>query len=169
MTERTRWFFDTEFNEDGHTIDLISIALVCEDGREYYAVSKEFDPSRCNDWVRANVLPLLPSRDFGAWKTRSEIATDIRELVIEGGAKPEFHAYFADYDWVVLCQLYGRMVDLPKGFPFYCRDLKQRMDDLGVKKDQLPAQEGAEHSALDDARWVRAASLWLDAQTKVTP
>lgn len=161
----SRFFMDTEFAEDGRVIDLISIALVREDGREYYAVSKEFDPERCNDWVRANVLPLLPPRDFGGWKTRKEIAADIRELVLggDGGDKPEFWAYFADYDWVVLCQLYGRMVDLPDGFPFWCHDLKQRMASLGIKKEQLPLQSGAEHSALEDARWVRTASLWIDA------
>lgn len=162
----TRWFFDTEFAEDGRVIELISIGLVSDDGREYYAVSKEFDPERCNEWVRANVLPLLPPRDFGGWKTRMEIATDIRELVLEDGSEPEFWAYFADYDWVVLCQLYGRMVDLPKGFPFWCRDLKQRMAGRGIKKEMMPSQSGAEHSALEDARWVRTASLWLDQQAR---
>lgn len=42
---------------------------------------------------------------------------------------PEFYAYYADYDWVVFCWIYGLMIDLPKGFPFYCRDLKQMLDD----------------------------------------
>lgn len=41
----------------------------------------------------------------------------------------EFYGYFADYDWVVFCWLFGRMIDLPKGFPMYCRDLKQMFDD----------------------------------------
>ncbi len=40
----------------------------------------------------------------------------------------EFNAYFADYDWVVFCSLFGTMMDLPKGFPMYCRDLKQEID-----------------------------------------
>ena len=34
-----RYFYDTEFLEDGETIDLISIGIVAEDGREYYAVT----------------------------------------------------------------------------------------------------------------------------------
>lgn len=157
-----RIFLDTEFNEDGRTIELISIGLVHEDGREYHAVSTEFDPSRCNEWVTANVLPHLPT-DPLLWKPRKTIAEDVREFAFSAGDKPEFWAYFADYDWVVLCQLFGRMIDLPRGFPMYCRDLKQRMDSLGVKKEQLPAQEGTLHSALDDAHWVREASLWLDA------
>ena len=39
-----RYFYDCEFIEDGRTIELISIGVVAEDGREFYAVSTEFDP-----------------------------------------------------------------------------------------------------------------------------
>ena len=93
-------------------------------------------------------------------------------------SKPEFYAYYADYDWVVFCWLFGRMIDLPKNFPMYCRDLKQLMDDKAndlvnrvcynsgnhtiwdlekgvseLKKDfNYPKQEN-EHNALADAKW----------------
>jgi hypothetical protein len=71
---------------------------------------------------------------------------------------PEVWGYFADYDWVALCQLYGRMVDLPKGFPFWCRDLKQLMNERGIEKADLPPEDPTtEHDALADARWIRAA------------
>ena len=89
-----------------------------------------------------------------------------------------FYAYYADYDWVVFCWLFGIMMDLPKGFPWYCKDLKQISDELfiirrdsyyGNNKDDMiknsrtflnkmsdhpdyPKQEN-EHNALDDARW----------------
>ncbi len=56
-----RFFYDCEFIEDGRTIDLVSIGVVGEDGREFYAVSTEFDPTRAGPWVRSNVLPKLPS------------------------------------------------------------------------------------------------------------
>jgi hypothetical protein len=49
------------------------------------------------------------------------------------------------------------------GFPFYCRDLKQLMDDLNVKKSELPAQSGAEHDAMADAIWARDAYVWIAA------
>ncbi len=55
-----KYFIDTEFIEDGITIDLISIGIVCEDGREYYAQSVEFDHRKASEWVKENVLiPLL--------------------------------------------------------------------------------------------------------------
>ena len=37
-----KYFYDTEFIEDGSTIELISIGVVAEDGREYYAVSVSY-------------------------------------------------------------------------------------------------------------------------------
>lgn len=55
----TRYFMDCEFIEDGKTIDLISIGIVCEDGREYYVQSVEFDVNTANDWVWDNVYPHL--------------------------------------------------------------------------------------------------------------
>ncbi len=163
-----RWFLDTEFHEDGETIDLISLAIASEGGVEHEWVSSEFDEERCSDWVKANVLPHLPDRS--RWVRREVIAREFREHVLAfGDAKPEFWGYFADYDWVAICQLFGRMIDLPKGFPMFCLDLKQEMKRRGIKKDDLPAQGGAEHSALADARWVRSAWLYLRDHGEVTP
>ena len=69
--------------------------------------------------------------------------------------KPEFYAYYADYDWVVFCWLFGRMVDLPEGFPMYCIDLKQELDSLKILKqnsNNYPKQIN-NHNALADAKW----------------
>lgn len=75
------------------------------------------------------------------------------------GADPEWWAYYADYDWVALCQLYGRMIDLPAGWPMYCRDVKQLADQLGVDLSEVP-QMGAKHNALVDAEWCSRAWMW---------
>lgn len=152
-----RFFLDTEFHEDGVTIDLISIALVAEDGRELYLVSDEFDYDRAyaNDWIRENVLPHLPEPKFKSWYSREAIREQILDFI--GPEKPEFWAYFADYDWVVLCQLFGKMIDLPSGWPMYCLDLKQEMQRIGITKAHLPPQPENTHDALEDARWVKEA------------
>ena len=73
-----------------------------------------------------------------------------------GKYKPEFYAYFSAYDWVVFCWIFGKMIDLPKGFPMYCKDLKQIMDEKGLdskwKEENCPDPVN-EHSALADAKW----------------
>lgn len=140
-----KYFFDTEFDEDGKTIELISIGMVDENGREFYAVSNEFNPDKCNDWVKANVLPLLPPQE--TWISREQIAEGLLRFVSK---EPVFWAYYADYDWVTLCQLFGRMLDLPEGWPMYCKDLKQLKDHYGV---QTAPEQSQEHNALADAQW----------------
>lgn len=40
----------------------------------------------------------------------------------------EFYADYCSYDWVVFCWLFGKMIDLPKGFPMYCNDLQQLLE-----------------------------------------
>jgi len=125
-----RVFFDTEFIENGVTIDLISIGIVREDGAEYYAEAEECDLLSSSEWVKQNVIPHLR----GGKKPRRQIAQEIVKFV---GPSPEFWAYFADYDWVVLCQLYGTMMQLP---------------------------EGGDHDALADARWNKR--IWHELMRK---
>lgn len=159
----TKYFFDTEFIEDGRTIDLLSIGIVAEDGREFYAENSTCDLSRASAWVKDNVIPHLGHSRGGYetyWVTPGTMATLIHGFIdAEGRGKPEFWGYYADYDWVVLCQLFGTMMDLPKGWPMYCRDIKQWADDLGNPK--LPAEGKDEHHALADARWNRRAWEFL--------
>jgi hypothetical protein len=63
-----RYFYDCEFIEDGRVIDLVSIGVVDEHGREFYAISTEFDDRAAVPWVRRNVLDRLPSPGDPAWR-----------------------------------------------------------------------------------------------------
>ena len=202
-----KYFIDTEFIEGTQTkrvlsipigktkpiIDLISIAIVAEDGREYYAISKDFNlreawnrwqfnKSDANPvkyrrkgftkihsrntlsdgkyWIRSNVLyPIYlelsdkelheqyhydkDDWDFKEFKrlidkygkTNDTIAEEVNiftkrytwtdpkdgnKTLLGGEDKSvEFYGYYADYDWVASCWLFGKMIDLPKGFPMY--------------------------------------------------
>lgn len=193
------------------TIDLISIGIVAEDGREYYAISKDFNLREAWDrfdlkpdidnggmkkvyWIRENVLKPI----FNDWnkysyhkfnyknfrymlnmigKSNHQIAEEVKEFTLEvpriqKHGNPKFYAYFADYDWVAFCWLFGKMNNLPNGFPKYCIDLKQEIDRI-IKKswkdvemstwghtgieniERLPnyPKQTNEHNALADARW----------------
>jgi hypothetical protein len=167
------YFIDAEFYEDGERIHFISIAIVCEDGRELYYENGEFDWSivPADHWIQANVRPHLWTENYDMGpeippqfdvtdtgvSNRAFIANRIRNFCLrpDKGA-PVFFGYFCDYDWVVLCQLFGRMVDLPKGFPYFCMDLKQMMEERKLtsewKRIACPDPVG-EHNALVDARW----------------
>lgn len=172
MTTPPRYFLDTEFIDNGNEekLTLISIALVCSDGRELYLVSNEFKQEDCDEWLRENVLKQLPPTHVppetapGAyvpsplWRTRAQIADAIREFILDpgDGSKPEVWAYFASYDWVLFCQLFGRMIDMPKHFPWVVNDLRTWASHMGYSgkfKALLP--DTGHHDALCDARWNR--------------
>ena len=148
-----RYFYDCEFIEDGVTIDLVSIGVVDEEGREFYAVSTEFDPERAGPWVRQNVLNQLPSPADKAWRSRERIREDLLDFLGARNAardEVELWAWFAAYDHVALAQLWGAMPALPRALPRFTRDLRQRWDDVGRPK--LPAPPVDAHDALADAR-----------------
>ena len=195
-------YFDTK-----STIDLISIGLVSEDGREYYAISKDFNLEEAWNklattthvdeepyyWIRENVLKPIFIELVDRWalleiqahkfnfttgynppikftyknlkklinkygKTNTQIAEEIKEFVYNPtSVKPlgteesiEFYGYYADYDWVVFCWLFGSMINLPNKWPMYCKDLKQTLDELQISS--IP-ESVSEHNALVDAIW----------------
>lgn len=164
-----RIFYDTEFLEDGTTVELISIGLVSEDGDEYYAVNSEMpvDRIRKHEWLMKNVVPTLPiinprsslmdvDRTSHLVKPSWVIANEVRNFVLQD-KNPELWAYYGAYDHVALCQLYGPMIQLPKGMPMFTHELMQLWE-LAGKPEKPPQYAGAHnaaHNAMGDARWNR--------------
>lgn len=144
-----KYWLDTEFMEDGPNapIYLLSIGLVAEDGRELYLENRDAPVEKANAWVKQNVLPHLDlANGVSCDEIRNRVLAFIRD-----DKSPEFWGYYPAYDWVVFAGLFGRMVDLPKGFPKSCMDLRQWAFQLHNPK--LPRQRTAQHNALNDARW----------------
>lgn len=154
-----KYFLDTEFIDKPNTIDLISIGIVAEDGREYYAISTEFDRLRAGLWVEKNVIALLPPIEDPAWKNRMQIAKEILDFVGDD-LDAKFVGYYSSFDWVVFCWLFGPMIDLPRHFPQFCRDLKQLLVQYGNPRS--PIDKGEKHNALADARWIKKTYEWCE-------
>jgi len=167
-----RIFLDTEFIEDGRTIEPLSIGMVREDDQEYYAEVASTRRLEPNEWVLKNVIPHLQSWDTWALDSPSKYGNlssnkgakfkeqICRELIefCDGVRDLEFWGYFADYDWVLLCQLFGTMMDLPNRWPKYCLDIRQEMKVQGITKSQIISRigEGEDeegHNALTGARY----------------
>lgn len=149
-------FYERPGAEPGSlTITPISVGMVAEDGRELYAVNAQFGWANVpkDHWLQQNVRPFVGDGPH-------LIVPQIRDAILQFTAfdRPEFWGYFADYDWVALAGLFGRMVDLPPHYPKWCRDIKQELDRRGLDKDVVPVRRLAQvHNALDDARWMMDA------------
>ena len=156
---KRRFFYDAEFIEYPSTIDLVSIAIVNEQGMSLYCVSSEFDALKADPWVAENVLAKLPPESERM--TRGQIRSAVLDFLSPSKAnKVELWGYYSAYDHVAFCWLFGPMVELPRGMPMYTRDLKQWCDRLGNPK--LPPKPANEHDALADARWNLDAWRFLE-------
>jgi hypothetical protein len=176
-----RIFYDTEFIDDGRTIDLVSIGMVAEDGREMYAVSSEFDVHKlqANPWLVENVWPSLPSYKHGRGlrcycgpghldtsspevRSRAQIANLVAEFILST-PDPQLWAYYSAYDHVALAQLWGPMSGLPDGIPMQTDDIVTEAKRLGLTPGDLPPQPDGLHNALADARHNLVRARFMDA------
>ena len=166
-----RVFYDCEFLEDYRQIDLISIGMVRDDGKEFYAVSKEFNTLAVanHNWLMENVMTSIAHEEVTSHitgtgqpikdliitdpnaMTRREIRAGILAFVAD--IWPEFWAWYGAYDHVGLCQLFGPMINLPAGFPMFTNDIKQLVKQTKVTKEEMPVQPEGKHNALEDARF----------------
>ncbi|MFF0864198.1 3'-5' exoribonuclease domain-containing protein [Nonomuraea sp. NPDC003560] len=180
----TKIFYDTEFLEDGRTIDLISIGMVAEDGRELYAINRDMPHKRIakHDWLRANVVPSLPrihgdrrhyvsarrnplalDFDHPAMMSRERIAAEVEHFIVST-PDVELWAWYGAYDHVALAWLFGPMSNLPSGIPMWTNDLRQEVARLGLSGEDMPEQADGHHNALADARHNRVIAELLASQ-----
>lgn len=74
----------------------------------------------------------------------------------------QLYGYYSDYDHIALSWLFGKMIDLPSGFPMYTIDLKQELDNMNwsFRSDYKKPEHhfnyptpSDNHHALEDAKW----------------
>lgn len=151
-TEFIEGFKKPLFGKRRHFIDLVTIGIHREDGKSLYLLSKEWSFNDADEWVKDNViLPLYKEYVSGDCRNITSVNNFQKLLGFENEQIKntlldffgcwrdqlfwrapdgiEVYGYYSDYDWVLFCSLFGRMIDLPKGFPMYCKDLKQMLDE----------------------------------------
>lgn len=189
-----RIYYDTEFHSDDRVIELLSIGMVREDDKQLYlivgddhgAISRAVN----DDWLRENVIVHLPiafydrgydvdgyrwrwewdtkHRDYqrAAVHSRKEIARRVREFI---AATPDAQLWadYGAYDHVAYAQLFGRMIDLPDGFPMATFDIQQEAARTCCDLSDPPISPvGPEHNALGDAIHAKALHEYLIQREK---
>lgn len=139
-----KYYLDCEF--DGMGGSLLSMAMVCEDGREMYYVNTMGLYAK-DPWVAQNVLPIMDSDKATLVGGIDRLSGHIGEF-LAGDANPEIIADWPD-DFTYFCPAVltgpGTMIDVPT--------LTLRV----IRVDAYPTElEGAvQHNALWDARALR--------------
>lgn len=154
-----RWQWKDEGNSVG-----IRIGVLSKYTKEYW-IRENILKSIFKEWVKEDKNWTNKEITLGNWdfnyrnfkyflnkygKTNKQIVEDIKSIIftpdkveytdIYPNTYPkniEFYGYYADYDWVAFCWLFGNMIDLPKDFPMYCIDLKQILDEKVNKLNWL--------------------------------
>ena len=109
-----RYFYETEIIELPHTIDLVAIAIVSEDRREYYSVSSEFDPFRASPTYRKQVLDQLGLETNR--RPRHRIAQDLRQFFGTEGVHL-YSRFSSTFGYVALMWLFGDQESRPVNLP----------------------------------------------------
>ena len=142
----TRLFLDTEFNS--YQGALISMAIVSEDGREFYEVLPCETP---HPWVAEHVMPVLDKEPLA---NREELAQKLEAFLAQ------FSIVHLITDWPVDLQHFcdvlitgpDKRIDTPPMF-------------MQIIRDDCPSERP--HNALADARGIR--DHFIAQRTKPNP
>lgn len=177
-------FFDTEFTGLHKNTTLLSIGIVSENGKKFYAESADYDESQCNDWIRENVLAhtILAGNETLA----ARLGADGDTTVVLGGKADiqhelsewlkqfdnvQFVSDVCHYDMVLLIDIFGTAFDLPKNVSAVCYDINQDIarhygisdrDAFDKSREDIVAElcggfiAGDKHNSLYDAEVIKA-------------
>ncbi len=176
-------FFDTEFTGLHKNTTLISIGLVADDGRKFYAEMTDYDRGQLNPWLKENVIGNLmrqeddntPEDAYPDWYYSGSTEFIRPKLLrwLEEFDYVEWVSDVAHYDFILLIDLvFKDAISMGNaGYPAVCYDIN---NDIAVfhgisideafdlsREDILEANgvvltEVVKHNALYDAEVIRA-------------
>jgi hypothetical protein len=169
-------FFDTEFTGLHKDTTLISIGLISEDGKTFYAELNDYDESQVDDWLMSNVInnliynnykDLMPKGipryicNYNIKSNKHVIADTLTDWLSQFDSV-EMWSDCLSYDWVLFCDLFGHAFNIPKNvyyIPFdICTLFKIKGIDPDVNREEFAGLEvgvDRKHNALWDAQVIK--------------
>lgn len=174
----TKVFFDTEFTGLHQNTTLISIGLISECGKTFYAELNDYDKSQIDEWINKNVVEklvfnegnnaLIDNIDFytdsfdnyvgkcNLIKLKIELTKWLQQF-----EQVEMWSDCLSYDWVLFNQLFGHAFNIPKNvyyIPFdICTLLKAKGIDPDISREEFSnmKENSQKHNALWDAKVIK--------------
>lgn len=151
-----RIFFDTEFTGLHQNTTLISIGIVDEDGREFYAEMTDYDKEQLDPWISENVIANLTGANQ---VTTPELKMQLTEWLSTYDTVEVWSDCLA-YDWVLFDAIFGGAFNKPQNvyyIPFdLCTLMKLKDIDPDVNREEFAAMSGSKHNSLHDAKVIKA-------------
>lgn len=177
-------FFDCEFTGLHKQTSLISIGIVAENGKKFYAEFSTYRKNQCNDWIKENVLKhtILEGNETLAKRLGEDSDTtvvlgskaDIRYELGEWLKQFESVQFVSDvchYDMVLLIDIWGDAFRIPQNVSEVCHDINQDIakhygiserEAFDKSREDIVAElcgefiAGDKHNSLYDAEVIKA-------------
>ena len=169
-------YFDTEFTGLHKDTTLISIGIISEDNKIFYAELTDYDETQINEWIKDNVINNLILLNLGftdgylppsnkEWMlVRGDTKTVANELKkwLSQFDEIEIWSDCLAYDWVLFNHLFSHAFNLPKNIyyiPFdICTLFKIKGIDPDISREEFinNSVKGEKHNSLYDAKVIKA-------------
>jgi hypothetical protein len=171
-------YFDTEFTGLHKNTTLISIGLISEDGKTFYAEFTDYDKRQCDTWINENVISHLSLDIIGvhkdSWKDskikgNKSLIKFYLSMWLSQFENVQLISDVCHYDMMLFVDIFGSAWDLPKNVNPSCHDINQDIAEwCGITEKQAfdmsreeilnsceKIIEGDKHNALYDAKIIK--------------
>lgn len=185
----TKLFFDTEFTGLHQNTTLVSIGIVSDCGKTFYAELVDYDKEQVDDWLQKNVIDKLylnpdeqqmtePSDNWVVCGNKVYVTMRLKYW-LEQFESIQIWSDCLSYDWVLFCQLFGHAFNIPKNIyyiPFdICPLLLEKVGNADINREEYAGNmievndahnwgTGSKHNALWDAYVIKACYNRLMSQ-----
>lgn len=175
-------FFDCEFTGLQKNTTLISIGLITEDNRKFYAEFNDYEKGQVDGWIRDNVIPhlIVTKAEYYTKRQRQmyippyfvyggkqHIAKRLQEWLESLGEDIQLVSDVCHYDMMLFCDIFGHAFNIPKCVNPVCHDINQDIAEFykisekeafDMSREEIANMQGEEvekHNALYDAIVIR--------------
>lgn len=159
---KTKIYFDTEFTGLHKNTTLISIGLVSECGKYFYAELTDYDKSQIDEWLQKNVIDNLimsepKEGEEEYYSAVRHISNDIGNNLFKSYSlqlrcnkeklkeeltrwisqfnELEFWSDCLSYDWVLFNDIWGHAFNIPKNIYYIPFDICTLFKEKGIDSD----------------------------------
>lgn len=159
---KTKIFFDTEFTGLHQNTTLISIGLISECGKTFYAEFNDYDKNQIDDWLQKNVIANLKFKEPKKGEDEYYVATRSEDNKTPNDLYKSYSIELRDdtsnikfqlkqwleqfeevvmwsdclaYDWVLFNEIFGHAFNIPKNVYYIPMDLCTLLEIKGIDPD----------------------------------
>ncbi len=150
---KTKLFIDLEFTGLHQATTPISLGIISECGKTFYAEFTDYDKTQLNDWLEENVIANL-------WVTKHDPITPLGIVITDDLKWADMHVFgtsdfikskleewlsqfeniliWSDclaYDWVLFSQIWGHAFSIPKNIYYIPMDICTVFQMKGIDPD----------------------------------